>query len=400
MLERMKNISRACIECDGGCGRRNASKRCSKCRTVYYCSVDCQRRNWAEHKPYCIPIEGMRQRVSGIGAVVPEESSAALAVNTDCGICLAEPMTKPVVLKECRHGFCVNCITTWQKHLKREGQTEATCPLCRADAPDVEEGLILRAMQAAERANKKGIDPEESQRYLTLALEETDKLLAIENPSLQVYNTKAEIEMKLGEARRAIETLEQVIQIDNQRLEQWAVVDEYMEQVEEARRIGDEDEQERLLNIVEEFMKRDLGNRLSGGKARHVPLYLMQADAHQQLEEWKEAVDIYKSLFQLLDESHVGTPAENRKLFTGLARCAYEMGNYDQAIAGFSAAIEMNPNFQGVYKYMALSYKAKGDLDKAIETMNKAVLYETPWDEKYQVEAFKLYEELCAERDS
>ena len=32
-------------------------KRCSRCRTVYYCSVECQRAHWAHHKLVCTPSE-------------------------------------------------------------------------------------------------------------------------------------------------------------------------------------------------------------------------------------------------------------------------------------------------------------------------------------------------------
>jgi hypothetical protein len=82
---------------------------------------------------------------------------------------------------------------------------------------------------------------------------------------LKAYISKAEIELKLGEARRAIETLEQVLQIDNQRQEQWAAIDEDREQVKRAQRIGDEDEEERLLDIVAEIIK-NLGDCFSRGK--------------------------------------------------------------------------------------------------------------------------------------
>jgi tetratricopeptide (TPR) repeat protein len=87
------------------------------------------------------------------------------------------------------------------------------------------------------------------------ALDEIDKLLAIQNPSLQAHTTKADTEMKLGEARRAIETLEQAIQIDNQNQEQCDVAEEYMEEAREAERSGDEFEEVRLLEIVAEIVK-------------------------------------------------------------------------------------------------------------------------------------------------
>jgi hypothetical protein len=59
--------------------------------------------------------------------------------------------------------------------------------------------------------------------------------------------------------------------------------------------------------------------------------------------------------------------------------------------------MDRNRHFPSVHTYLALSYRAKGDLDKAIGTtrMNKAVLYETPysWEEDNRVKAFMLDEE-------
>jgi tetratricopeptide (TPR) repeat protein len=81
----------------------------------------------------------------------------------------------------------------------------------------------------------------------------------------------------------------------------------------------------------------------------------------------------------------------------GLARCAYEMKCYEKAIAASDWAIEMNRGFPGVHKYKALAEKARGDLDAAIATMNRAVLYETPWDDDNRRRALVMYDELIVE---
>jgi tetratricopeptide (TPR) repeat protein len=80
----------------------------------------------------------------------------------------------------------------------------------------------------------------------------------------------------------------------------------------------------------------------------------------------------------------------------------YEMGDYDLVIELLQAALDTNRVSPGVYKYLAFSYQANADLDKAIEAMNKAVLYEMPypWEEENRGKAFKRYEELCSERNS
>lgn len=38
----------------GACGK-SANHRCSRCKSVLYCSADCQKSHWQEHKPNCKP---------------------------------------------------------------------------------------------------------------------------------------------------------------------------------------------------------------------------------------------------------------------------------------------------------------------------------------------------------
>ncbi|KAG7366501.1 MYND finger domain containing protein [Nitzschia inconspicua] len=40
--------AKKCNVCDKG-----ASKKCSRCSNVWYCSVECQKHDWKKHKPVC-----------------------------------------------------------------------------------------------------------------------------------------------------------------------------------------------------------------------------------------------------------------------------------------------------------------------------------------------------------
>jgi hypothetical protein len=39
--------------CCMGCGATRKLKACAKCKVARFCSAECQRRTWAEHKPHC-----------------------------------------------------------------------------------------------------------------------------------------------------------------------------------------------------------------------------------------------------------------------------------------------------------------------------------------------------------
>jgi len=114
----------------------------------------------------------------------------------------------------------------------------------------------------------------------------------------------------------------------------------------------------------------------------------------QYTENWEGAIEVYKSIF---DETQDRSPPEQRQVIMGLSRCFYEIGKYDLAIDLGESAIEMNRHFPEVHKYVALSQKALGDIASARTTMKRAVLYETPWDDK-NIEANKkmLHEMKCA----
>ena len=52
---------RNCARC-GGLVRRSVAMRCGACRTAYYCSADCHRTHWPEHKLQCRHKPGKNQR--------------------------------------------------------------------------------------------------------------------------------------------------------------------------------------------------------------------------------------------------------------------------------------------------------------------------------------------------
>ena len=47
--------------CDFGDCKNDGTKRCSICKSVHYCSVECQKKDWKEHRTLCNDATGMLQ---------------------------------------------------------------------------------------------------------------------------------------------------------------------------------------------------------------------------------------------------------------------------------------------------------------------------------------------------
>ena len=126
-----------------------------------------------------------------------------------------------------------------------------------------------------------------------------------------------------------------------------------------------------------DFEKRGRGMAAMLAGRRDFEGMLLQSEYFQLENNWDGAFEIYKSLY---DQLPYRSPPDQRKVYMGISRCFYEMKRYNDAIAIGELPIEMNRHFDGVHKYVALSQKAKGDIEGARKTMMRAVLYETPWN--------------------
>lgn len=66
---------------------------CSRCRFIYYCGTDCQKRDWKSHKKTCIPTQTAEKDLCEI--YLAEQSSGAVLFNK----VLCSPAAQPSVLK-------------------------------------------------------------------------------------------------------------------------------------------------------------------------------------------------------------------------------------------------------------------------------------------------------------
>jgi len=91
------------INCDS-CSQANPRMLCSHCHLAHYCSRECQRKDWKEHKLACSQIDRIRLGPTGNRTYVPFEEAnedirkQVLKEDLACAICFECPMVRPVVL--------------------------------------------------------------------------------------------------------------------------------------------------------------------------------------------------------------------------------------------------------------------------------------------------------------
>ena len=105
---------------------------CSRCGLVKYCSKDCQRAHWKDHKPLCIP---KADRVPNTRPTKHSRRSklAKAAGKEECPICL-DPLTDPrsILALSCEHKFQISCIDALRVRGGSQVNPAVLAPVTRA----------------------------------------------------------------------------------------------------------------------------------------------------------------------------------------------------------------------------------------------------------------------------
>jgi len=325
-------------------------------------------------------------------------------INTECDICLKNEMTNPIVLEGCKHAFCSSCLLRWQERKKyspfepKDAQNH-NCPLCRSETTNAVDSLLTSAILSASRACRPGCTSEEQANFREQALAKVEQAMDTETPHLHAYCIKIEILLAIKDGNAALQCIDELIKVNEERWKGRRALHRMLAAADAALARGADNAEELMQSVMDKVAESGIpAEALSDSKENEFGIELQRAEAYQVLEDWEAAKHVYLDILQSMDGPQDGTPPQQRQVFMGLSRCAYELGVYDRSIYAAEAALDMNRHFPGVHKYKALSEKAQGDLDAAITTMNRAVLYETPWDEGNKAEVLKLYNELLAEK--
>jgi len=134
-------------------------------------------------------------------------------------------------------------------------------------------------------------------------------------------------------------------------------------------------------------------------------VWFLLGDVNKSFQKWRDAIQCLEKGAGVLEEYAEAFKMDSRDenlvfeelhaLFLQLIRCHYELGDYDKAISVGKKAFAMGKAGRHkceFHKCMALSYKARGDIEAAIKVMNRGVLYSL--DSGDREEAYELYQEL------
>ncbi|CAJ1960334.1 unnamed protein product [Cylindrotheca closterium] len=418
-------FGREYITCDGpDCNVLAPKKRCSQCRTVFYCSVACQKKHWVvEHKTYCMDTNKFKTRMLTLGDGEIPQARGELKEGQDkqdCAICLRHPMVDPYVLPSCGHAFCFSCLAEWQNTVKNNAAAPAypslpdeskkpklNCPACRAETPDVQDSILQKARLLAARANNRKTSESEKITLRREALAELDQLEKKGRPpveevvtpvdvqiSCQRLATRAELLLSLQEPEKAKEELLWLQDLTKLAATNREEFNSMVKQGEALTAQGKEDEAEEVLQKLDEYKaKRNTLSLLNFS----FDVYAMLARAEEMMENWEAAKLMYFAMMENMTDHTTATPPQQREMYMGMCRVAYHLKRYDKALAAGEVVLEMNRHFPFCHKYIALSQKAMGDMDAAKVTMARALVYEAPWDDQHHEQVLELYREIVGE---
>ena len=294
-------------------------------------------KHWKEHKLTCTWIKERYDEWKEARNNASPDGTQSHTKEGPCAICLEETITNPVVLP-CGHSFCFECVGQYQVSSKSNKE----CPYCRGEIPNVigEASARMRLYLGRARASLKGSD--ERIKFAKLALAENQALAEL------MEKDKDQVEMLL----RMKYVLTELSSMADQPME--------------------------TINIAKEVLS--LNKKLPGilNFEKVADIKCFQAGAYATVGKWDEAVEIYMSAYASyiqIDE------IPDHDFIVGCCEAMYETRGYNAAVKmGKEVGIGMARYWPGIHKYVALSQKAKGDIDGAKLTMSQAILYEYHWD--------------------
>ena len=413
------------LVCDATDCRESPSVRCTNCKTVYYCSSECQKKHWKYHKADCqMPLQKLYFGTeTSVGDLEEYTKDSAKSKLSECGICHIDvkAIQHPLLLKECQHVFCFSCLNRWQSYIRTSSsfqyKEQPSCPSCWSKADDDREAILGKALLRAARASQPGLS--EDQR-LEACGEALEPMMTLGKPQceqdiLQANHICSHITVIRQDYKDALKLVEQ-----NQRL--WTKMVHRKKQVDallaKGKVLGQESQSknstedgddsdsddagldETTYKAMQEIQNEIMSIMSQGGLAQETDLVDCRLDRIQiylLMKDWNQAKILLEELMTAYPDQHLLSRSQQRRVFMGFAQCLYEGRNYEGSIQSGEAAVLRNRHYPGVHKHLAMAHRSSGDLREAQKIAGQGVLYETPWDSDNVKEAHALWKQLMEE---
>jgi tetratricopeptide (TPR) repeat protein len=282
--------------------------------------------------------------------------------NKYCYYCKRYPPVNPVFM-DCkkRHVLCFNCVYDWQDEVDETGTIDGWSVDCwcgKGDGVDVQVQAKDKADIYMWYAELHPLCIHYRKQYLTYGLQEHKKILKLVPDHISSSYSTAILLKLIGRADEALKLYDNI--------DSWV----------------------RALGPDYNWLTRP-------------DIALSRADALKALGRWREAMAIYKHQQQVIENSDYKIDRYKTYLKQSIpfsvAECMIELGMYQEALDHIDRTITiLGRRVCRSHKLKALALKGLGDLDGAIETINRGILYEDPFQSKNKIENFQFYEELCA----
>ena len=398
----IEQVPGECIACDGGCGATDPEFACLGCFSYYYCSRDCQKKHWKSHKHQCKSVRPWKEELERATAGEDTEETPPEARNPECIICMEEfnDMDSPdeiTVLEPCRHAFCNKCIFKWQRKPARGGHT---CPICRASVKEVEEEIVQRARICYYLMLQRPSISDPVRAALQKRLNKALWTLNTMGDDLGPMDLRAQVTQLLYDSHQGIydeEVCEEFI-ADQRRYSEMTNNMDHLLMMASAFGIRDREDSALLQYQIASGL-HEIGLPPKHWKGDPLAIRTMVEGFYRLREgDYNSAI----TLFERVKHLPIGLstdPAPNNDLshevfqrsMLSLAYCYYQTKQYDSAIRASNAILPGGRHLPGVYFYKALSLFATEKIDEALLSMNRAVLYEAPWDSHIQERNLEAY---------
>jgi len=433
------------LKCDAtNCDKTNPTHKCGQCKLVYYCGKECQTKHWKEgHKKDCqltsanvfsnpfVPLK--KDQVDW--EATPKE-------DVPCSICLATEINRPIVWKDCHHVFCYKCIVQYdeyQESLQLPGEngpampsTYGKCPYCpTAQTPTMidehRDTILAKALLYATRVRTPGISAEKKLEACQQAMRVMNILMeAPQNQAdtLQTNILTGHLAVSNGDYPLALKAFQE----NEVALKEWTdrkhKVDELLSQgkmlgtankkkgkkattvndnADDDDSDDDDDDEgvdEETYQKMQQIQNDIMETMAQGGMASDADWVrgrLQTITVKMEMKEWKTATTMYDDLQK--DYAKQMTLSQQRQVWLGMARCHYELGNYNDSIGWGEASLRMRwtRHLPASHKYLALAYMAKGHWKHATSAMARAYFYEAPWDGEHRATVRDLWADMMQE---